>query len=285
VDHDLAASRTVFEHGAIIGLAALAAVAVLAIVYRKRYPLASYGYLVFLLLLAPTSSVLPIMDPVAEHRLYLPFLGLTLIAVEFLGRWRVGRGALAAALVGVLVIAGALASSRNALWADNRALWEDAVAKSPDKYRPNFQLAFQDYSDGKCAAALERFTRIAKMQKPDVRLLIDWGLAYDCAGRLDTAVAKLREAALLMPSPQVYSLIGLTLSKQGKYDEAFAALDTANRLDPAFVLTYIYRGSIFGARNQFDEAIGEFRKALAIDPESEPARAGLIKAEAMKRRR
>jgi protein O-mannosyl-transferase len=285
VDHDLAASRTPFEHGAIAGLVALTGLAALAIVYRKRFPLASYGCLLFLLLLAPTSSVMPIMDPVAEHRMYLPFIGLTLVAAEFLGRWRVGRGTLAAALAGVLVIAGALASSRSALWASNRDLWEDSVAKSPGKYRPNFQLAFQDLSDGKCTASLDRFTRIAQMQEPDARLLMDWGLAYDCVGQLETAVARFREAAHLLPSAQVYSLIGLTLSKQGKAEEAFAALDTALRLDPKYALAYVYLGAIHGSRNEFDAAIADFRSGLALDPQNEAARAGLIKAEAMKRGR
>ena len=52
--------------------------------YRKRWPLASFGVLVFLLLLAPTSSFIPIKDVLVEYRVYLPFLGLVLISCEAL---------------------------------------------------------------------------------------------------------------------------------------------------------------------------------------------------------
>ena len=40
-------------------------------IYRKRWPLASFGVFVFLLLLAPTSSVIPIRDVLHERRMYL----------------------------------------------------------------------------------------------------------------------------------------------------------------------------------------------------------------------
>jgi hypothetical protein len=57
VDWDVPISHTIFEHGAILpspGLMALAAAA-------KVPPpfLAGYGYFVFLVLLAPTSSIIP----------------------------------------------------------------------------------------------------------------------------------------------------------------------------------------------------------------------------------
>ena len=91
LDPQVDISRTILDHGAIIGLAALLAVSVLAWIYRRRFPLASYGWFVFLILLAPTSSFVPIRDPMAERRLYLPFIGLLFITVEFLRRWKTTR--------------------------------------------------------------------------------------------------------------------------------------------------------------------------------------------------
>ena len=84
LDYDFPISMTVTEHGAIIGLIGLAAISVLAWTWRKRYPLGAYGWFAFLLLMAPTSSILPIRDPIAERRMYMGMLGLLLIAVEAL---------------------------------------------------------------------------------------------------------------------------------------------------------------------------------------------------------
>ena len=71
-----------------IGLLALA---VVAWRYRREFPLASFGYFGFLLLLAPTSSFVPIRDVAVERRLYLPFICLLLITVDLLRRWKTSR--------------------------------------------------------------------------------------------------------------------------------------------------------------------------------------------------
>ena len=56
----VAISHGLLDYGAIFGLIALVAVAAAAWIYRKRWPLACFGVFVFLLLIAPTSSVIPI---------------------------------------------------------------------------------------------------------------------------------------------------------------------------------------------------------------------------------
>ncbi|HTT63386.1 MAG TPA: hypothetical protein VMG35_16135, partial [Bryobacteraceae bacterium] len=102
-DWDFPFSRGVFDRGAIFGLIVLVAIAIAAWHYRRRFPLACFGYFVYLVLMSPTSSILPIADPLAERRLYLGMLGLLLIVVDFVGRVRVDSKKLAAALVAVLL--------------------------------------------------------------------------------------------------------------------------------------------------------------------------------------
>jgi len=187
IDYDVPWSRSLLEHGAVFGLAGLLALAVAAFLLRRRYPLASYGVFAFLLLMAPTSSVAPIVDPIAERRMYLPLLGLPLVAVEFLRRWRIRPVALAAALGGILVLAGALAQQRNRVWGSDVALWEDAVAHAPGKYRPRSQLAFAYFKAGRCAEAERHYEIASRLAAPDYRLYYNWGLAHTCLGRTQDA--------------------------------------------------------------------------------------------------
>ena len=63
--------------------------------YRRRFPLASYGFLAFLVLMAPTSSILPIRDPIAERRLYFAMLGLLLVRRICCARVKLPRATLA----------------------------------------------------------------------------------------------------------------------------------------------------------------------------------------------
>jgi len=145
LDPDIAISQNIVSHGAIIGLLGLLAVSVLALMYRWRFPIASYGWFVFLILLAPTSSFVPIRDPMAERRMYLPFIGLLLVTVEFLRRWKASRNTLIGSLAVVLLVEGALTYQRNLLWGNAIDIWKDTVTKSPQKLRPRFQLAFSDF--------------------------------------------------------------------------------------------------------------------------------------------
>src|SRR5512143_4147669 len=62
VDPDVAVSHGLLDHGAIFGLAALIALIAAAWIYRRRWPLAAFGVFMFVLLLAPTSSFIPISD-------------------------------------------------------------------------------------------------------------------------------------------------------------------------------------------------------------------------------
>ncbi len=277
VDHDFPLSRTPLDHGAIVGLAALLLAVAAAIYYRRRFPLASYGFLTFLLLIAPTSSFVPILDLVAERRVYLPFIGLLLVVVEFVRRWKAPPARVAAALAAVLAVMAVLTYNRSALWGNPEALWKDAVSKSPHKARPHLQLGFLYFTQQRCAAALPEFEAAAKYGKPTYALLVDWGMTYECLGRHDEAIDKLRQATLQRGDADTWSMVAWAYLRAGRNDEAAQALDTAQRLDPNFAATYAYRGDLLAARNDLAKAASEYRHALLLDPANDVAQAGLAR--------
>lgn len=280
LDHDFPLSRSLLDHGALWGLVALAAAVAAALIWRRRYPLAAYGWLAALTALAPTSSVVPILDPVAERRIYLALPWLALAAVELLRRWRTTVPRLAAVVCLILVVAGAMSWRRNHVWSSAVALWQDAVAKSPNKQRPHFQLAYAYYQEGRCLEAVAEYARAAQLGRTDYRLLVDWGIAYDCAGQPEMALEKLRAAAALEDTAHVHALMGMVYGKQQRREEALAELDTAARLDPGFEMTYVYRGNVYLSAGEFQAAAGEYRRALQINPRNAAAIHGLRQAEA-----
>ena len=268
LDPDIDISQSVTAHGAIVGLAGLLAVSVLAWIYRRHFPIASYGWFVFLILLAPTSSFAPIRDPMAERRMYLPFIGLLFITVEFLRRWKASRNLFVGTLALVLVLEGAVTYQRNLLWGSEIDIWKDTVSKSPRKWRPRFQLAMADFHAAACADSVDQFEKTAALEPPRWDLLLDWGLAYDCAGNPQQAIAKFQQAAVQHPSAHVYSQIGMEYGKTGQYPQALEALDKAIQLDPNFLggMSYVYRGDVFSAQGNQQQAVVEYRRALTIDP-------------------
>lgn len=278
-DYVMPISRTPLEHGAIIWFVVLAAISVLAWKYRRQYPLASFGWFGFLVLLAPTSSIIPIRDVIAERRIYLPFICLLLITAEFVRRIRMQPVMLASALGVLLVLSSYATYQRSQVWSTPLAFWTDTVSKSPENPRAHFQLAYAQWKAGQCTLAEGNYQKVAKLQKPDERLLIDWALALECMNKPDEAVARLREAAALSPSAIVYAQIGMIYGKRGRFDEAMDALNQAEKYDPRFDMTYVYKGNLFASRGQYDTAVGFYKHALAINPANETAQSALGIAE------
>ncbi len=274
-DYDIAISRSFFQHGAWAGLLFLLLVTAAAVVWRQRVPLAVYGWLVFLLLLAPTSSVVPIEDPLVDRRLYLPMIGLLLMVAEGVRRIRLGRPALTAALAVIVLLAWIATYQRSQVWAGTIPLWEDTVAKSPRKVRAHFQLAHAYFVAGRCEESLRHYETAGTLEPPDYRLLVDWALAEDCLNLTEPALARLRQAAELERSAHVYALIGMVTGKVGRVEEAWQALDTAVGIDPDFDVTYVYRGHLMAAVNDRAGAAREYRKALELNPGNPLAREAL----------
>ncbi len=283
LDWDFPISKTIFDHGAIAGLVVLAALAAVAWHFRGRFPLAALGYFIFLLLLSPTSSILPIRDPVAERRMYLPMLGLLLILVDFVRRLKIDRKALAAAGLVVLLISAAMTHARAEVWSGPVPLWEDTVRKSPNKARDHLQLALAYYDQGSFDRAVAEYQKAADLAPPDYNLLLDWALAYDGLNQPEKALAKLQQAAAMEPTAHVYSQMGMIYGKGRQWKEAMRALDIAEKIDPSFAMTYYYKGVVHLSTMDATAAAADFAKALAADPTLQPAREGLAQAQRAQR--
>ncbi len=278
LDHDFAISRGPLDHGAVFGLAALVVLVVAAFMLRRKFPLASYGVLVFLLLLAPTSSVIPIKDPLVERRMYLPMIGLLLVVVDLAQRLKLSRVALAWSALGILGAAGTATYVRNHVWSGAIALWEDSVEKAPQKYRPHFQLAYAYFQAGRCQEAARQYELAAQLAPKDYGLLVDWALACDCADQPDLAVERLREAIALERTAHAHALIGMIQGKRARRTEAEAALNEAERINPRFPKTYVYRGNLQISAGEYVAAAESYRRALALNPSDEDAATGLAVA-------
>jgi tetratricopeptide (TPR) repeat protein len=211
--------------------------------------------------------------------MYLPFIAFLFIAVGLLQLWKASRSTLIGTLAVILLVEAGLAYQRNVLWGSAIGVWADSVSKSPQKWRPNFQLAYAYYSAQQCAAAVNQFSKTATLEKPDYSLLIDWGLAADCAGNSAEALAKLQQAASLEQTAHVYSQIGMEYAKLQQFPQALDTLNRAATLDPNFERTYIYRGNVYFMQGKRAEAAADYQRALQINPSDQYAREFLMKSQ------
>jgi tetratricopeptide (TPR) repeat protein len=275
-DYAIQLSHTPFEHGAIFGMIALACLAVAAVVWRKRYPLASYGFFVALIFFLPTSSIMPVRDLAVERRIYLPMIGLLLITAEILLRIRWNDRRLAALLAALVLLAGILTWNRSFVWSSSLALWSDTAEKSPEKPRAHHGLATADFSAHRYADAVWQYSLVKCADyNCDGIFYSNWALALDFAGRLDEAKKMGRKAIELSPGAATYAPEAKFLAEDGEIAQALQLLDTAEKYNPAYQPTYIYLGDILGQTGHREQACAAFQKAWSLDPKDPSVYKGL----------
>lgn len=139
----------------------------------RRRPLHSLCALWFFINLAPTSSVVPIADLIAERRMYLALLGvlglLALLVADGaqLARQRVAREVVSwsiAAVVGLaLATCAVLTWQRNLLWRSPELMWQDSLAKAPGNPRIHANLGTIYSQRGQLGPAREHLERALQL--------------------------------------------------------------------------------------------------------------------------
>src|SRR5258708_24069543 len=116
---------------ALLALAAIAAAVAGAVRLRRTAPLAAVGLIWFFAALAPSSSVIPLRDALAEHRLYLAGAGLIFAAAAVLAPLLAGRRAARIVATAALASLAFGTIARNKVWGDPLALCTEAVQPAP----------------------------------------------------------------------------------------------------------------------------------------------------------
>ena len=252
--------------GALVGIA------------RSRPPLALLGSL-FFLLLAPTSSIVPIASqPMAESRLYLPLAPLMLLLA--LGTHALLRARALPLLLALALVFAFLAFERNRDYASVRGLWEDTVANCPGNARAHTNLARElRRSPADLPAAIREYRLALALQPSASQTHMDLGDALLALPEARSeALRELRTAASLSPrsAPAHYNLGAALLQDSPFREEARAELEWALRLDPRIPQAHYDLGIVLAALpGERTRAMEEFRHALRLDPAFAPAEENL----------
>ena len=210
------------------------AVASVVMLVRRR-PIGFAGA-AFFLILAPTSSVLPIVTEVAaEHRMYLPLAAAIAVAVigafVLLQHKRPGlRWGVAGTCVLVLVFSS-LTLARNRDYHSLETIWLDTVNKRPANARARHNYATTLLARGRYGEA-EEHLRVALEVQP--------------------RYAEAEEA------------LGIALCAQGRVDEGIEHLKAALAIEPRFRAAEQSLGEAYASRGRMELAVEHYSRALEL---------------------
>ena len=207
---------------------------------------------------------------VADRYLYLPAVGLSLLAVGALGGLRriTGLPAGAATILATAWLALlAVATSRQAaVWNDSDRLWTYTLAYNPDcaVCHENLALVLMDRGD---LAAAEKHYEEALRLDIDPQGALAFGSLRLQQGRLDEAAALYELAGRLDPhSPKVPYNLGIVREGQGDLEGAIARYRDAVRLEPEWPDAHNNLGVTLFKTGRVEEAKREFEATLRLHP-------------------
>jgi tetratricopeptide (TPR) repeat protein len=229
----------------------------------------------FLLMLAPSSSLIPIKDLAFEHRMYLPLAPLLVLVVA--GAWmaiqRLGLRRLAErrVVVGIaaatVVVLMALTVDRNHDYRSAVAMWTDVVAKRPANARGHSNLGLALVHDRQIEEGITSIRTSLRLDPTSAEAHNNWGFALARQKRFAESEPHYREAIRLKPAyAEAHNNLGVALMEGGRPEEAALQYGEALRLRPEFVEAYSNLGNVLAGQGRIAESMPEYLRALAIDP-------------------
>jgi tetratricopeptide (TPR) repeat protein len=256
--------------------AAVVLLAVSALVLRsrnRRY--LPVGWFWFLGTLVPMIGFITVGEQaMADRYAYIPFIGLFIAVVWFLGalaaKYRIANAWLTSAALLVLAILGCLTYRQVGYWRDNETLWRYTLRVTDRNYVAHNNLAIALAKLGRADESVVEFRSAMALHKyPPAQILALTSFELH-AGRIQEAIEDSNLALRASTDPKTqaaaYSELGQAHLQLRDYDQAAGSYQKALQLNPDDGVALIGTGLLALSQGQFDPAVNLFFHAVKVDP-------------------
>jgi protein O-mannosyl-transferase len=278
MDYDFPVSHSVLDGGVILSVFLLAGLAAVIVWLARSNPLIFFWAVWFVMNLVPTNSLIVLEDLVSDRWLYLSSVGYAALLayagsrifqtlVE--GKGRAAKIAFFFLCALVVELYGFSTVMRNFTWKNDRSLWEDTVAKSPQKARPYDALGVALALEGKLEAARQSLERAIELAPQGGQAYINLGYVYSLQGKTEEAIAAYEKAIPLNPKlrPEIYNNLGLIYFQQEQMEKSEILLRNAVEIRPHFAPPYCNLGALYEKKGDLDRAIQYYEKTVQLAPD------------------
>ncbi|MBL9115023.1 MAG: tetratricopeptide repeat protein [Verrucomicrobiaceae bacterium] len=220
-----------------------------------------------------SSGLVPLPDNMAEHRTYLPSVGLLVIVAWVLCRSSIAltedcRSGSYSLLLAIGLLVGCLSIltlRRNYDWRSSPSLWADTVEKSPQNVRAWCNLGVAQAEAGRSQAALASLRRAVEIEPRHYNSQMNLIIVLNLLGRHQEALAHIQSVAkisnAIVSSPDVVSEYASAHFRLGRgdtakviYDKILAALPNHRPSHIGLALCHAESGDRQRALHHFDAA-------------------------------
>ncbi len=243
IDYGWPVATTVAEVA--IPAALVGIMGILALWSLRKRPVWGFAAVAFFVILAPTSSVVPIADLAAERRMYLPLACIVVLVVggvaagmRVVGQrfhWLAKPQVIFAggAFIVIVAVFSWLTVARNELYADPVLMWSDVVRLTPNNARAHYNLGVCLGRNGRHGVAIEHYRKALELLPDYVEAMNNLGLALNEGGQFDEAAALFRRATDCRPKfAEAHANLGNDLIRRGEFEAARLEFEKALTLLP-----------------------------------------------------
>jgi len=269
--------------GAIL-LSALGCATLVAWRHVARFGWFAFAGSIFFLLLAPSSSVIPVVTEIgAERRVYLALAALLVPAVvgaEWIRRRVTGarRGesrarGVVACVAGSAIVLGVATFARSRTYADPELFWRRGAEAMPGNPRPLEQLGMVLFlgQPPRYEAAESVFVKAMSVDSSCRSTCLAYSKLLEREGRFAEAVPLLERLRSENPDSQfrlvAQKLLALGWMKLGRYDRAVPYLERIVQLDQK-LSNFVALGTSYLSVGRRDEAAATFKHMATFEPGS-----------------
>lgn len=259
-----------FDPRVIAGAIILVGAVVLAIRARKASKLIPFSILWFFISLFPVLNIYPINAYMAEHWLYLPSIGVFLLASSgllYLYEKKAMKLQAIVILAALIAFYGYLTYKQNDYWNDPIYFYERTLKYSPNNFGFYTNLGREYGSRGDSEKALKAFEKAIEIEPRFAFPYNNIGNIYLDRGEFDKAIEYYKKAIEIDPNHAfTYNNVGNLYLRTGRYKEAIPFYKRATELVPNNAYVYNNLGKACLNAGMLDDAEMYLKKAIDIDP-------------------
>ncbi len=232
----------------------------------------------FFLILAPSSSVIPLADLIFEHRMYLPLAAVTLgvvLLVHGIGQrmtgWpiRLKQGMAVGLALGVVTALGVKTYLRNEDYRDPVVLLRDNAARRPDNLRVRNNLGGELLRQNKLEEAEVQLRQAIKGNPRDAPAHKNLGFTLIHQGRTREGIQHLIKATELgFLNSDMQRRLGRFFAQEGDLERAEEAYRQVIRLEPHRSDAHYHLGLLLAGQGKLEAAAVCYREAIRLNPKA-----------------
>lgn len=245
----------------------------------------------FFITVSVSSGLVPLPDMMAEHRSYVPSVGIFILAaclldwVRLAAFWQGSYRRIVPAFLALAVVALSWVTCvRNEVWRTNESLWKDTVAKSPGKFRTWGNLGTAYSHTGREEKAVDCYRKALEIEPRFQNGLLNLSNSLLRLNRpkesLDTTIQLIQLDETAANKPPVAFTLGLGLAGVGRYDEAVGIFRQILAAVPNDPMTHKALGIVYQQTGLPHRAIDHYRQAMRLMPGDEQLRTMVSSAQA-----